>query len=178
MHDEISEKNTGWFVIHTNPRQEDRAEMNLISGSIETLAPKVKKRRYNEFTGRPTSFAKPLFPRYIFARFNLDTLLHRIRYTRGVHSVISFGNGPTPIDEEVIKIIKSRMGEDGFVRMGDEMNVGDPVAINSGIMKSFTGIFEREMKDADRVIVLLNTLNFQARLEVSREMVSKSLQTA
>ena len=173
MANKDSEKNTDWYVIHTNPRQEERAHQNLIAWDIETLAPKLKKRRYNEFTGQPTHFAKPMFPRYIFARFNRESLLHNIRYTRGVHSVVSFGNGPTPIDEEVIEIIKSRMGADGFVRIGEQMQAGDPIVINSGPMKSFTGIFEREMKDAERIMVLLDTISFQGRLEVSRESVSK-----
>ena len=60
--------------------------------------PKTKERRYNQFVNAPTYVTKPLFPRYIFAQFKVDDLYHKVRFNRGVYSVVSFGEGPTPID--------------------------------------------------------------------------------
>src|SRR5215208_2764465 len=90
-----AEDNYLWYVICTHPRQEDRAESNLIAWSVETFAPQIKKKQYNQFTGVAIQLPKPLFPRYIFARFKLNEMLHKVRYTRGVHSVVGFGAGPT-----------------------------------------------------------------------------------
>ena len=52
-----------WYVVHTNPKQEERANNNLAAWGIETLHAKLKRRRHNEFTGVPTYITQPLFPR-------------------------------------------------------------------------------------------------------------------
>jgi transcriptional antiterminator RfaH len=72
-----------WYLVRTHPRQEDRAEINLKSFGIETLAPRFKERRHNFYTGDVTHHSKPLFPGYIFAKFRLNDLCHKVRYTRG-----------------------------------------------------------------------------------------------
>ena len=40
-------------------------------------------------------------------------------------------------------------------------------------LKNFVGIFERDVKDSDRVMILLNTLKYQAHLLLERELVKK-----
>jgi transcription elongation factor/antiterminator RfaH len=162
-----------WFVIHTHPKQEYRAESNLNIWRVETFSPKFKQRRTNQFTSKPTFLTKFLFPGYIFARFKVNDLYHKVRYTRGVHSLVSFTNYPAPVSDEVIDAIKSRIMEDGMVRIGDEFRPGDEVLIDSGPFKDFKGIFQRGMKDADRVRVLLQTVNYQACIIINRESVRK-----
>jgi transcriptional antiterminator RfaH len=162
-----------WFVVRTNPKQEERASGNLTAYGIETFAPKYIKYRYNEFTNQPTRIVKPLFMNYIFARFAPGAMLHKVRYTRGVHSIVSFGNGPTPVDQSIISAIQSRIGPDGYLRLGSGLDVGDKVSIKEGPFKNFMGIFEREMNDNQRVIILLNMVSFHGHLEVSRELVRK-----
>src|SRR5256885_1737905 len=88
-----------WYVVHTKPRQEERANNNLRAWGVETLNPKLRTRRYNEFTGAPSTITQPLFPRYIFARFNADKQLAKIWFTRGVHEVVCFGRSPALVDE-------------------------------------------------------------------------------
>jgi hypothetical protein len=40
-------------------------------------------------------------------------------------------------------------------------------------MKSFAGIFEREMKDTDRIRILLDTVSYQVHVDTERSMVKK-----
>lgn len=162
-----------WYAIHTNPKQEDRAESNLRAWRVETFNPKFKECRYNQFTREPIYTVKPLFPRYIFAWFRVNDLLHKIRFTRGVSSIVSFGDSPSPVDDEVIAIIKSYLGSDGLVRIGEELRPGDRVEVNDGLFKDFTGIFERPMGDAARVMILLETINYQARVVVDRQALRR-----
>jgi transcriptional antiterminator RfaH len=162
-----------WYVVQTHPKQEDRADSNLRAWKIQTFYPKVRQRRYNEFSGAPTYLTRPLFPRYIFARFKINDHYHKIRFTRGVHSLVSFSNYPTPVDETIIEIIKSTIAEDGFVRLGDTLKPGDEVVIKEGPLRAFTGVFEREMQDSERVRILLQTVDYQAHLVIDREQVKK-----
>jgi len=162
-----------WYAVRTHPWQEDRAEFNLRSWQVETFNPRMREQRYNEFSGKPINLNRPLFPRYIFARFEIDRLLHKIWYARGVQSVLGFGAGPVPIADDLIDLIKSKVGGDGFVRTREELKPGDEVIIRQGPLKTFMGIFEREVKSTDRVILLLNAVNYQARVMVERHLVDK-----
>ena len=163
-----------WYVVHTNPKQEDRADSNLRSWGIETLLPKLKTRRVNEFTGALTYLTKPLFPGYMFARFNARKQLAKISFTRGVHHVVSFGGEPTPVEDEIIAIISERIDENGFVKIGDELKQGDKVVIKAGPLKDFEGIFERELNDSERISVLLTTINYQGRVVVNRDLLERA----
>lgn len=164
---------SSWYVIHTHPRQEDRADRNLRSLGVMTFAPKLKERRYGQYRWAQTYNIKPLFPRYIFARFQLSHFLNKVRFTRGVYDVVSFGGCPTPVDDEIFNIMQSRVGEDGLIRIRCEFEPGDKVIIEDGPLKNFRGVFEREMKDIDRLRILLTTINYQAHVVVEREQVRK-----
>ena len=160
-----------WYAIHTHPKQENRAESNLQAWSVETFFPRIRDCRFNEFTGEPSYFIKPLFPRYLFARFALSNLLHKVRFTRGVHSVVCMGSDPTAIDDRVIEIIAGRIDEAGFVKIGIDLEPGAKVLIQAGPFKGLTGIFEQETVAADRIRILLDCVSFQAHVEVERKLV-------
>lgn len=162
-----------WYVVHTHPQQEERTNSNLQAVGVETLSPKVRVNRYNQFTGQVSCISKPLFASYIFARFRFNELYHRIRFMRGVHSLVCFNNSPTPVDEEIVDLIRSRIGGDGFVTMSEDLKVGDRVVINEGRFQNLKGIFERAMSDTERVQILLNAVNFQAHIVVNKALVSK-----
>jgi len=163
-----------WYLIHTHPKQEDRADGNLRVLGMPLLSPKIRERRYNQFVLAPTFVTKPLFPRYIFAKFKIDDLYHKVRFTRGVYNVVSFGEGPVPIDEEIITLIQANIKEDGFVKIDDEIRIGDRVIVRDGPLKNLAGIFEREMKGTDRIRILLETVSYQAHFEIDRDMVRKA----
>ena len=97
-----------------------------------------------------------------------------MRFTRGVYSVVSFGDGPTSIAEEVIMPIRSNIKVDGFVRIDEEIRPGDRVMVKDGPLKNFAGIFEREMADTDRIRILLENVSYQAHIQIQRDMVLKA----
>jgi transcriptional antiterminator RfaH len=169
----ITENNLCWYVVHTHPKQEERTNSNLQSWGLETLTPKLRVNKYNQFNGKLTQIIRPLFPTYIFSRFRFNDLYHRIRFARGVHSLVCFNNKPATLDDDVVELVRSRMGTDGFVRTTSELKPGDEVVIKEGRFQDLGGVFERELPDAERVRILLNTIGFQAHVVVDRHIVSK-----
>jgi len=133
----------------------------------------VSERYTNPFTGVSSNVVRPLFPRYVFAQFEVAHSLRRVCFTRGVHSVVSFGNGPTTIDDEIIELIQLRVDEDGLVKLDRELNEGDPVMINSGPLQHLIGVFQHDIKGTDRVAILLTAINFQGRVIIERDLVKK-----
>lgn len=164
-----------WYVIRTHLRQEERANNNLNAWGVETLYAKLRTRRYNQFTGVPIYITQPLFPRYIFAKFNALEQLPQVQFTRGVHNVVCFGGIPASVDEDIIDIIRARIDENGFVKTTNELKIGDKVVISAGPLRNLMGIFEREVKGAERVSILLTTIEYQGRLEVDRDLVQRAV---
>lgn len=167
---------THWYAIHTHVHQENRAEANLRAWNVETFYPKIKDQRRNEFSGAVTYLTKPFFPRYLFARFEVHQLLHKVWFTRGVESVVSFGGAPTPVEDEVIELFRAGADQNGFIKLGDDFKPGDKVVMNGGMLDSLVGVFEREMNDSERVMILLQTINYQGHLIVARNSIRKVAQ--
>lgn len=162
-----------WYVIRTHPKQEDRVDNNLRASGLETFTPRIKDCRFNQYTGDPVITIKHLFPSYIFARFGAADALHRVRFSRGVRNVVSFGEKPAKIDDDIIDLIRSRVREDGLVKIGPSLKAGDRVVIKSGPLKSFTGVLESEMKPAERVMILLKTVSYQAHYIIQPELLEQ-----
>lgn len=162
-----------WYAIHTKPKQEDRADSNLRAWGFETFAPKFKEYRSNPYTQETSCVVKHLFPRYIFARFDYGSLFHKVNHTRGIHSVVRFGDQPAVLDELMISIIQTRIDRQGFVKMDDEPKSGDEVIIKDGPFKGLTGIFQQEIKESERVTILLNAVSYQAQIVINRHLVKK-----
>lgn len=94
-----------WYVIYTKTNEEDRAEKNLAAWRLETFYPRIRK-KLNKFTGKAIYFSRPFFARYIFARFDAETLLHKVLNSRGVQKVLSIDYAPVPVDEFRRKLMK------------------------------------------------------------------------
>ncbi|HYW70682.1 MAG TPA: transcription termination/antitermination NusG family protein [Pyrinomonadaceae bacterium] len=165
--DEPVSDNLNWYAVHTHPREETRAAYNLRAWQVETFDPKIRKCRLNPFTGAAIYESKPLFPRYIFARFDVR-LLSKVCFTRGVHRVVSFGLSPAPVDDEIIAFIKSQIRQDGFIELGHGLKSGEDVMIMDGPLKGLIGIFEREMNGADRAMVLLKAISYQGSIVIEK----------
>jgi transcriptional antiterminator RfaH len=163
-----------WYVVRTHANQEDRAAGNIGSLNVETFSPRYRKVIYNPYNGKPTYLNRALFPRYIFARFDLEKHLHRIQYSRGVANILCFSGAPAEVEGEMVKLMKARVGNGGFVRLGDEFMPGDEVLISDGPFRNFRGIFEHELGDEDRVRILLDSVGYQAHIVIEKHLVRKA----
>lgn len=152
--------NFNWYVVNTKPRQEDFAERMIAQIGVETFYPKINDK-------------KSLFPGYLFAKYNPVEHFKKIRYTKGVRDIVSYGLNPVPVDERIIDSIKIRM-RNGFVQISNDLfKKGERVIIREGLFKDFEGIFE-DVKDSERVIILLNLISYQAKIVVEAAKVGRA----
>ena len=162
-----------WHLVHTRPKEEARAECNLRTLNIRTYVPMYQAKKRNSFTGAMSFVTKPLFPRYVFAQFKIKDLYHKVCFTRGVQELVSFNNSPAAVDESVIQMIRDREEKNGLVNLREELKPGDRVIIQDGPFAKLGAVFERTTSDSDRVSLLLQTVGYQARILVDRDVVSK-----
>jgi transcriptional antiterminator RfaH len=152
-----------WYAIYTKPRKEDSVALQLQNIGIEVLNPKLKLKKFKN--NRFLEVVETLFPCYLFAYFEKDKYSHLITYTRGVRYIVGKSN-PVLVRDEVISSIKEGMGEDNIIVMKTpQFKQGDHVSVREGPFKEFHGIFEREVKGPERVMILLSTLNCRIELD-------------
>ena len=149
-----------WYAVHTKPRQEAVADVYLKQSDVETFYPKI-------------SPGKSLFTGYIFTKFDAETRLRLVKYSKGVSSIVSFGDKPALVDESLIEAIRSRI-KDGFVHLDPPtFKKGEKVEVKEGPLEGVSGIFDGCVKDSDRVVILLKAIASQSRMIIPAKSLRK-----
>ena len=159
-----------WYVVQTKPHQEDRAQYFLAEKGFETYLPKMEVASVR--SNWRMLIQKPLFPSYLFARFDPQENLAHVSWTRGVVKILPESNRPLPVDNEVVISIKTLARKDGVIRR-NSLRSRDKVWIIKGPFKGLVGIFEHWSSDQGRVRILLDLINYQARVELHHSMIEK-----
>ena len=168
-------RETHWYAVQTKSAGEEIARQSIASLDLETFLPRAKRERV--VCGVVRHFIKPLFPGYLFARFCPAHDLHLIRYSRGVCRVVSAGETPLPVEDQIIFEIGARLGDDGYVQLEEKTwRPGDPVWVEEGPLRGCCGIFERQLDDRRRVVILLQAIQ-QARVVLERHCLQTDLQS-
>ena len=161
-----------WFLIHTKIRQEQVAQENLERQGFSCFLPKLWVEKVRR--GKLVTVEEPLFPRYLFIR--LDTSLSGqnwgpIRSTTGVSRLVTFGNVPAKIDDELIDVIRVQSGT-GQVQQR-QFEAGDQVVITQGPFAGIEAVFQ--IKDGEsRVMVLIEILSKPTRLALPPTAIRKN----
>jgi transcriptional antiterminator RfaH len=151
-----------WYAVYTKPRREDSVAFLLQNRGLEVLNPKIKFRKFKR--NKLTDVIEPFFPCYLFANFDKDKYAHLITYTRGVRYIVGKKN-PVAVQDEVVNVIKDGIEDNNIIVIKPStFKNGDKVLIKDGPFKDFYGIFEKEIKGHERVMILLETI--QCRLEL------------
>jgi transcription elongation factor/antiterminator RfaH len=162
--------NERWFLAHTLPKAERRAEFHLRAQGFRTHLPIIQKTVRHARQLR--NVRAPLFPRYMFLILDLgrDRWLS-VRSTVGVSSLFSCDGRPVPVPEGVVEAL---------VECGDKANLtlfqagltkGQSVRILTGPFADFVGTLER-LDDAGRVRVLLDMMGTTVPLRLHRSALS------
>ena len=159
-----------WYVIRTKPRQERQAEFHLRQLSVETFLPLLRQNKW--IRRQEKTVVEPLFPRYLFARFDINDRYRAVNFARGVLHIVEFGLQPAELSESMIEAIRERL-DDGYVTPKVErFKQGQIVQISGGPLAGLEAVFIRQMTEQHRVLLLLKTLGLRAKLTMDMDRVS------
>ncbi len=161
-----------WFTVSTKPHQERLAEMNVGRLGVETFYPQVQQRKI--IRRRRQTVVGPLFPGYFFARFDLGAHHRGVTYATGVRSIVTFGSTPAVVNDQIIQGIQARLQDGYLVVPTPSFKSGDVIHIRDGPLEGLDAVFEREMTDRQRVVILLRALSYQARVVLPVEQVASA----
>ncbi len=155
-----------WYVVHTQPHHEVRADTNLQRQGFATYLPRYQRTRRH--ARRTETVVRPLFPRYLFVAIDVTRDRWRaIHSTFGVSHLVQAGEEPLSVPSGVVEEIRAREDGEGLVRLGLPPGIGpgSPVRLIDGIFQDVTGVLER-VADDRRVAVLLALLGREVRVFV------------
>jgi len=164
-----------WYCIYTKQGMTEQVcrRLSELSG-IEVLNPKLRINKFRR--GRLSDVVEDLFPGYFFSRLDLSPYYRLIKYTRGVKSFVGdFSGKPYIVEDSIIQEIRSRI-TDGFVRIGQSclrFEEGDRIMIKDGPLQGFPGIFLQDLHARERVLILLNAITYQAKIEIEQGCIDK-----
>ena len=159
-----------WYCIRSQPRHEHIAAANLRRNhQLEVFNPRI---RFKRATRRgPVWVTEPLFPSYLFARFELSALLPKVQHAFGVAGVVRFGTFWPAVSDAVIRELLSAVGEEETRIIEDPLPEGGEVQILGGAFDGFRAIVTRVLPARNRVAVLLDFLGRQTMVELDRGAV-------
>jgi transcriptional antiterminator RfaH len=148
-----------WYVVHTQPRQEARAEVNLRRQGFEVWLPSIRRARRH--ARRVDSTLTPLFPRYLF----VSEPWRSINGTFGVVRLLCNGDTPLVVPAGLVEEIMERCDEAGtIIGLPRPLVVGESVKVVMGRF-DLEGLFETR-SGQDRVVLLLEFLGREVRASV------------
>ena len=137
-----------WYLVTTKLKSEIRVKENLDRKyGLEAFFPVFPPRKRTSATGLP------LFPRYVFVRFELERDLHKVQYAPGVSRVVVFGATHIPVPDDVIVCLKSRCDQMGHI-LPPDLATGQKVRVKQGVFEGCEGII-REKRGNRRIQLLL-----------------------
>lgn len=156
-----------WFVVHTLPFAERRAQNNLESQGFRTFLPKRHKtiRHARKLTTVDAAF----FPRYLFVVLNLERDRWRsVNGTYGVSRLVMHGDRPQPAPRGVVEALLASVDTSGVLRLAERLKVGSPVRLLAGPFAERLAILDR-LDDSGRVRVLVDLLGRQVPISTDAQ---------
>ncbi|HLH76013.1 MAG TPA: transcription termination/antitermination NusG family protein [Candidatus Binataceae bacterium] len=147
---------SNWYLVRTKPHKERWVFDQLKRITQEPFLPLLRSK--TRCFGRLTTTVKPLFPCYVFSRFNLKTCYYDVKYTPGVHSLVGVGGEPVVVSKLIVEEIRRR-GENGIVEIQPPaLGHGQRITIVDGPFRGFQAIFDRYLSSSERVAILLDAI--------------------
>ena len=156
-----------WYALHVKPRFEKLVTTQLDQKGYDTLLPIYASRR--KWSDRIKTLSLPLFPGYIFCRFNINARLPIVA-TPGVMRILGIGRIPTPVNESEIVSIQHVMESGAQAQPHPYVTAGQMVEIESGPLQGLTGIIVR-LKGSERLVVSVSLLMRSVAVEIDQNSV-------
>jgi transcription antitermination factor NusG len=126
-----------WFALQTKPKSERKVERLLLQKGYECFTPTYRRKR--KWSDRMVEIDFPLFPGYVFCRFNTSVLGKAIS-TQGVVKIVGFGGNPTEVAVEEINALQLLAQSDFLREPWKYLPEGTPVVVETGPLAGVQGI--------------------------------------
>jgi transcription antitermination factor NusG len=165
-----------WFALQVRMRHEVEVSDHLQGKAYEWFLPLYKSRR--RWSDRVKEVDAPLFPGYLFCRFNPNDRLPILK-TPNVTQIVGYNHIPVPVDEQEITAIRMLVASGIPNFPCAYLEVGSKVRIDAGALRGLEGIL-MDVKGKRRLVLSITLLQRSVAVEIDSDVVSvvHALQTA
>lgn len=157
-----------WFAVQVRARHELGVAEHFQAKGYEWFLPLFKDRK--RWSDRIKQVESPLFPGYLFCRFNPQDRLPILK-TPGVTQIVGYNRIPVPVDETEIDAIRTLVASGVPNRPHPFLEVGNKIRIEAGALRGIEGIL-LEVKGNRRLILSITLLQRSVAVEIDSEAVS------
>lgn len=161
------EKRLQWFALTVKSRFDKVSASSLQTKGYESFVPLFKKR--HSYEGRRREFEVPLFPGYIFCRFNQTERLP-ILMTPGVTRILGNENGPVAVPESEIASLKMALQSKLNLHPFPFSPKGQKVRVRRGALAGAEGTIVN-IKDRFRLVLSISILQRSVLVEMDHDWV-------
>jgi transcription antitermination factor NusG len=168
MNQTKSSSSFSWFALQIRSRWEGTTAGLLRGKGLETLMPTYTSKR--KWSDRFKVVELPLFPGYVFCRFDVHNRLP-VLITPGVISVVGRGKTPVAVDDAEIRSIQAAIGSGIHMEPWPYVEIGERVRIKDDVLDGMEGILT-SFKGTHRVVISVTLLRRSVALEIDRSRIT------
>jgi transcription antitermination factor NusG len=157
-----------WYALQVRSRWESSTAGLLRSKSLETFLPTYLTK--HKWSDRLKAVEMPLFPGYVFCRFDVHNRLP-VLITPGVISVVGRGKTPVAVDDSEIFSIQAAIQSGIYMEPWPFVEIGERVRIDGEVMDGIEGVLT-SFKGRHRVVISVSLLRRAVALEIDRSRIT------
>jgi transcription termination/antitermination protein NusG len=151
-----------WFAVWTRSRHEQVVRDQLQQKNITAFLPTIP--RWSRWKDRKKKVDFPLFPGYVFARFETADRLAVLKCT-GVVSIVSFNGEPAPVPDQEIDNIRTLVESMLSYDPCPMIKTGAMVEVTHGPLKGVIGRLTRKGAQ-DRLVLSVDLIGQAVSVQV------------
>jgi transcription antitermination factor NusG len=157
-----------WYAVHVKTNFEKVAATILQGKNLDVYLPTYKRPR--RWSDRIKDVECPLFPSYVFCRFDANDRLP-VLTTTGVLSVVGAGRTPASISDEELTAVRMIVQSGLVASPWPFLRVGQNVVIRKGPLAGIEGILLGQRNNY-RIVVSISLLQRSIAAEIDADLVS------
>jgi transcription antitermination factor NusG len=168
MDTEMEYKGHAWYAVRVRSRCENVVATQVHARGYESFLPLYKCRR--RWSDRFKEIELPLFPGYVFCKFNPLNRLP-ILTVPGIVHVVGVGRTPVPIDEAEMTAIVSTIASGLPSRPWPFLQIGHGVRIEYGPLRGVEGILQG-FRGHQRLVLSVTLLQRSVAVQVDEAWIT------
>jgi transcription elongation factor/antiterminator RfaH len=151
-----------WYALQVRSRKEGYVASQIQGQGYECLLPTYKSIR--KWSDRMKEIEQPLFPGYLFCRFDFQNRRPVIT-TPGVLQIVGYGRTAVSVSDEEIQALQMAVASEMPKQPWPYLEVGQRVRVNYGTLSGLEGILVN-VKGNHRVVLSVTLLQRSVAMEV------------
>ena len=168
LFEEVKLPRLPWFALQVRSRREGLVATQLTGQGFECFLPLYKSER--RWSDRVKEIDQPLFPGYLFCRFDLHNR-GPLLMTPGVQQIVGIGRTPIPVAESEVESIRQALSSGLPSQPWLYLQIGQRVRVNRGSLSNLEGILIK-FKGSHRIVLSVSLLQRSVAMEIDLSWVT------